>query len=45
MLKRIKAKPQETTFNSYLALLKYGNTQKVRQAAWQEFILNQSPEA
>jgi len=41
MLKRIKDNPTSETLSSYLGLLKHGNTEKIKQKVWEEFLLSQ----
>ncbi len=38
MLKRIKTLPSPETMNSYLGLLKHGNTRKIRKSSFQWFV-------
>lgn len=39
MIKRIKENPKSDTFDSYLGLLKHGNTEKIKHLVWEEFLL------
>jgi RNA-directed DNA polymerase len=42
MLKRIVASPKIATLNSYLGLLKHGNSQKLHAELWRMYLLSQS---
>ncbi len=44
MLKRIKNNPKSETLASYFGLLKHGNTEKIKQLVWEEFLLRQNDE-
>lgn len=43
MIRRIKEYPVSETLNSYLGLLKHGNTGKLKLKVLKEFLLNQEP--
>jgi len=43
MIKRVRENPNSQTMQSYLGLLRHGNTQKIRSLAEKEYLLFQEP--